>query len=83
MECGTSEIRTSKLIAHGNQTGHCIFPTKSKKNPALGRWLTSQRADKKSGKIDQDNERRLDEIGFVWDRYLEKDKGISGQQETE
>ena len=63
------------------QTGNCNFPTKSKENPALGRWLTSQRADKKSGKIDKANERNLNEIGFVWDRYA--DKAASGQQETE
>ena len=46
---------------------------------ALGRWVTSQRADKKAGTIDKSNERRLTAIGFVWDRY---DKKVNGQEDT-
>jgi len=46
---------------------------------ALGRWVTSQRADKKAGTIDESNERRLTAIGFVWDRY---DKKVNGQEDT-
>ena len=61
-----------------DKTGHCNFPTKDKKNPALGRWITSQRADKKSGKINKGNERRLERLGFCWDRY-----GRSEQQQEE
>lgn len=71
-----SQAVFSSLFCH--QTGHCNFPTKDRKNPALGRWLTSQRADKKSGRINPDNERRLSALGFCWDRY-----GRSEQQEEE
>ena len=46
---------------------------------ALGRWVTSQRADKKAGTIDESNERRLTAIGFVWDRY---EKKALGQEDT-
>ena len=46
---------------------------------ALGRWVTSQRADKKAGTIDKNNEQRLTAIGFVWDRY---EKKAHGQEDT-
>ena len=36
---------------------------------ALGRWVTSQRYDKKMGKLTNSNERRLKRIGFTWNRY--------------
>ena len=48
-------------------------------NLALGRWVTSQRADKKTGTIDKNNEQRLTAIGFVWDRY---EKKALGQEDT-
>ena len=32
----------------------------------LGRWVSSQRAAKKTGKLPLDREHRLEEVGFVW-----------------
>jgi len=54
--------------------GHCIVPTKKYKNTALGRWVTEQRAKRKSGDLDKDKERKLNSLGFFWDLY---DKGQS------
>ena len=45
---------------------HCVFSVTLE---ALGRWVTSQRADYKNGTMDEEYERMLRRIGFVWDRY--------------
>jgi hypothetical protein len=57
-----------------SKTGHCDFPTKSKDNSALGRWITTQRSAKKNGDITKNNERRLNEIEFAWDRHHKQPK---------
>jgi hypothetical protein len=38
---------------------------------ALGRWVTSQRADRKSGAIDENNKKKLNDAGFAW-TYVNK-----------
>ena len=59
---------------HSLKTGHCEYPTKCKVNPALGRWVTTQRAAKKNNDINEEHERRLNEIGFSWDRHNTNDR---------
>mmetsp|Transcript_20450 Transcript_20450/g.33401 ORF Transcript_20450/g.33401 Transcript_20450/m.33401 type:complete len:455 (+) Transcript_20450:134-1498(+) len=61
--------RFDELKEYQKMHGNCIVPTRYKDNPALGRWITSQRADKTNGVIGKDNEKKLDDIEFVWDRY--------------
>jgi ferredoxin-thioredoxin reductase catalytic subunit len=35
----------------------------------LGNWITTHRAKKKAGTLASDAERRLNEIGFIWNGY--------------
>ena len=47
--------------------GHCSVPTVYKKNPKLGMWVMSQRAQaKQKGNLAPERERRLEGLGFVW-----------------
>jgi hypothetical protein len=62
------------LSIQHSQTGGCDFPTKSKDNPALGRWITTQRSAKKNGDISKNNERRLNEIEFAWELHHKQPK---------
>ena len=60
------------IMSFHSQHGHCDYPTKSKDNAALGRWVTTQRSAKKNGDINKDNERRLNDIGFMWKVHPKK-----------
>ncbi|KAL7549781.1 hypothetical protein ACHAWF_013040 [Thalassiosira exigua] len=66
--------RFKELVAFKRQAGHCNFRTKGGDNPALGRWVTSQRSDKKKGKISEDNEKKLTGLGFEWERQDKPNK---------
>jgi hypothetical protein len=37
----------------------------------LGRWIGTQRVEKRKGKICLERERRLNEIGFIWNNHDE------------
>lgn len=45
-----------------SQNKHCNVPTKSE----LGRWVSTQRSERKKGVITKKNEEKLNRIGFVW-----------------
>jgi hypothetical protein len=44
-------------------------PKRWPENPALAIWVTTQRGNKKAGRLSLDRQRRLVELGFVWDRF--------------
>lgn len=64
--------RYSELAEYYHEHGDCLVPTKSKENPALGRWVSTQRSQYKRWKgeedssMTQDRADKLDAIGFVW-----------------
>ena len=66
------EIRFAQLEQYKEENGHCNVPTKYEANPALGRWVSSQRSKYKKkqegqeGTIEDDQVKRLEEIGFSW-----------------
>ena len=37
-------------------------------NPALGKWCDNQRTAYENNKLAQDKIKRLDDLGFIWDR---------------
>jgi ribosomal protein L7Ae-like RNA K-turn-binding protein len=50
-----------------NHEGHCNVPVSHIEDEVnLGRWVNAQRQLKTKEKIDPDNEKRLEEIGFEW-----------------
>ena len=62
-----------QLLEYKDTFGDCLIPTKYTKNPALGRWVSTQRehyrmwkAGDPKTKMTNEKARALDEIGFVW-----------------
>merc|ERR1712194_574103 len=51
--------------------GHCNVPQEYKSDPALGKWVQSQRAAIKNGTLQRDRETRLTAIGFQAGRTIE------------
>jgi hypothetical protein len=77
--------RYSELVQYRNEHGDCNVPTKYAANPALGRWVSTQRSQYKqlaSGHRTQmtgDRMARLSAIGFRWnmtDRELEESRHL-------
>jgi len=63
-----------KLASFKERFGHCNVPKDWPENPKLGRWVRSQRRQKKSGNLTPERDRLLDEIGFfslsyAWGSY--------------
>jgi hypothetical protein len=55
----------SELVAYKLDHGDCLVPRKWPENQHLGRWV--YRRQKRLVKLTEDQIRKLDEIGFVWD----------------
>jgi hypothetical protein len=56
------------LVEYRRQYGHCNVPCGWPENPALSKWVKGVRAAQKRGDLDRERIRRLDTIGFGWDR---------------
>jgi hypothetical protein len=67
--------RFEELKAYKEQFGDCNVPKMWEENPKLGRWVSTQRLLFKSGKLEPERQRRLDEIEFHWssDSKLDSD----------
>lgn len=52
------------LVAFKSKHGHCIVPGKIDK---LAGWVDRQRTNKSKGKLSKSREKKLNEIGFIWD----------------
>lgn len=69
----TWDAKYKQLLEYKAKNGDCLIPTKYAKNPALGRWVSTQRehyrmwkqGDPRS-KMTVEKAKLLDEIGFVW-----------------
>ena len=57
----------SELKAYKDKYGDCNVPQSYKENPRLGSWVSGQRINYKNDMLGIDHERRLEEIGFIWD----------------
>jgi len=66
------EEKYNELLQYKARFGHCHVPTKYKENTALGRWVSTQRAECKKfckgekSSMTAEKIRRLDSIGFAW-----------------
>ena len=70
----------TELLAYKKEFGDCIAPRgyKTKSGLNLNNWISSQRQLLKNNKLDKDQIRRLDELGFIWDAFNEKwEKGFT------
>jgi hypothetical protein len=59
-------LKYQELIAYKEEFGDCNVPSRYAGKPALGRWVSTQRAHKKEGELGSDRIEKLDEIGFTW-----------------
>ena len=63
-----------ELIAYHREHGNCsvprLFVTQS--GNKLGIWVNNQRTKLKKGQLSDEKKRRLDALGFAWDRFEEK-----------
>jgi len=66
-ENGFNELRTYK-----KESGNCVVPKGHmvSKDLNLGAWVSTQRSNRKT--ISPDRLKRLDDLGFVWDKYAEQ-----------
>ncbi len=58
------ESRFSEVSAFRKQFGHCRVPKHWPANPALGDWVSTQRAQR--AMLSPSRRRRLDKLGFDW-----------------
>ncbi len=62
------EQRFAELLAFQQRFGHCDVPARWHENVPLGRGVSVQRLFRRRGWLSADRIRRLDEVGFSWDR---------------
>ena len=74
MAQGKWSFMFNQLLQFRQQRGDCNVPGRWKENPQLANWVTVQRRAKRLGRktITQEQIRKLDEIGFVWDHDRSK-----------
>ena len=79
----TFEKHYSELIAFKEDFGHCDVPQRCANNPSLGAWCNNMRTAykkiqkkgmKSNRNLSQDRIKRLDDIGFQWERNLTFEK---------
>ena len=56
-----------RLVEYKNEHGDCRVPQSYAKDPALGRWVRTQRQRRNS--LSKDKESKLNSIGFSWDTH--------------
>jgi hypothetical protein len=57
-----------QLLQFRNEHGHCNVSGQFNGIPGLGSWVNQQRQYKRLGRLSPERIRRLDEVGFVWQR---------------
>jgi len=64
---GKWETRFAELVEYRRSHGDCAIDMSGAENPRLSRWVSAQRADRKSGRLEGSRLQRLDAIGFLWE----------------
>lgn len=60
--------RFSELVQFKEEYGHCNIPCSYPANKQLGSWVPDQRKIYKKGKLSSKKYKKLNDLGFVWDR---------------
>merc|ERR1712183_1102538 len=61
------------LVQYKEREGHCVVPTKHEEDgEALGVWLHRQRTGKRKATLSDEYQRRLEELGVVWDPIIQQ-----------
>ncbi|MDB4472930.1 helicase associated domain-containing protein [bacterium] len=64
---GTWKVQLQKLEAYKEEHGDCLVP-RSFEDSQLAAWIQNQRTLKKRKKLSADRVKRLDDLGFVWNK---------------
>lgn len=59
-----------KLKLYRDKHGDCLVPSE---HPELGSWVTRLRMLRKEGKLPEDRQQKLEELGFVWRTGITKE----------
>ncbi len=54
------------LVIYRENNGHCNVPHLCSKNPKLGKWVHKQRQKRRNNQLSEEQIRRLDQIGLIW-----------------
>lgn len=78
-------FKYNELREYADHHGNCDVPTKYAPNPALGRWVSTQRSEykamQKAGRsrhMTQSKISMLTELGFKWEMLPNRSSGSSG-----
>lgn len=76
------KMRVQELLSYKKKFGNCLVPAQYDENPALGRWVSTQRKyyklwkQGKATRISLERIQELTRIGFVWDRWEDHWNGV-------
>jgi len=56
------------LVTYKEEFGDCNVPQTYPENPRLGQWINTQRRYKKYDRLQKEHIKRLESIGFIWNR---------------
>jgi superfamily II DNA or RNA helicase len=62
------ESMFAELIVYRKRRGNCEVPAEWGQNLKLGRWVSTQRKQKKEGKLSHQRIKRLNSLDFTWDK---------------
>ena len=61
------ELKYAELVEFQRVHGHCRVSTLSKEQASLGNWVRTQRGRRRKGQLTDEQIRRLDALGFLWE----------------
>jgi len=57
--------------------GHCNIPSREEQWKSLSQWVRHQRRNRKQGKLNQEQEELLNELGLTWEKLTRFPSGLS------
>jgi hypothetical protein len=81
-------MRVNELLEYKREHGDCSVPVQYRKNPKLGRWVSTQRKyyklyeEGKPTRISKERIKELTDAGFVWNRWDDVWKGCEDEWES-
>jgi hypothetical protein len=68
------DTRLEQLVDYKKANGNCNVSKKESQNVELGNWVANQRQAKNKFLLSEERERKLNSIGFVWNRTEKEDR---------
>ncbi|MFN0076029.1 MAG: helicase associated domain-containing protein [Prosthecobacter sp.] len=61
-----------QLVQYKIEHGHCFVPLRCREHPRLGAWLAEQSELFHKGRLDSEQQRALEALGFEWDFHADE-----------